>query len=708
MNIFISYSHNDEEKKDRLMIFLTALQNAGLSVNPWSDDQISAGGNWKEEIQEAMAAADMAILLITTDFLASEFIMNEEVPQLLKRRNEEGLIIFPIIAQYCPWESHDWLKELNLRPKNATPVWRDGGVHVELELKKIANEIVSLSISKNEDQIKVLIKDLDSRLSALESLLAEKGFDVAPQYSPEINEIHQQLGLLHQALKNIREIDTKFESYERDVDILQNKAISLLTDHVGIDFINREEELEKITTNQTNPLLLIEGPAGFGKTFLVQQAKGILENDSWKVIYINFLEFGEEIEVEEFYLHLANILKNNSEQEEPSDTEKVKQFLFGFLSAYGDSIAIILDNADRVKPSAAKEIRDDLLYPVTERRRDKRNFRVIVSGRRLSHWEGGSTKYVGGLNKFKKPIVLSEFNLDVIIDTLQILCRSLESKGAAAPSERELYDLACWNQILTGGHPKSLVKFIKDLYLDMYLNPAPGYFNDQLGLYNKYVLDTYNRVINDLPPKIQSIFPYICLIRTYSNESVDLIFDWVKRNIPEIEIEIEGSDIYRILLSSGLIRFNKEKKFYQDNIIRRVVSTYTRLTKKDLTNQLNNELIAYYKRKIDQDYELLGVDRCQTMILEYLYHKVQKMLSNGNDLETIITDYRDLLRNEVDNLYSLFKERFEVDGEFWFHTRQNIHDQLLADEEFLIGMLVLDNNASIDDIFGPLQDDLGL
>jgi len=108
--IFVSYSHKDEKWKDRLLTHLGALRNqARLSV--WHDRDIRPGDEWFPTIQEAMEAADIAILLITPAFLASTFIQETEVPYLLKRheQHKRGLCIFPVLATPCDWEASEWL-----------------------------------------------------------------------------------------------------------------------------------------------------------------------------------------------------------------------------------------------------------------------------------------------------------------------------------------------------------------------------------------------------------------------------------------------------------------------------------------------------------------------------------------------------------------------------------------------------------------------
>jgi tetratricopeptide (TPR) repeat protein len=140
---FISYSHKDEEEKEKLLSHLGVLGKAGL-IDLWSDDRIGAGGDWKQEIDEAMAQAKVAILLVSANSLTSDFILDEEVPTLLQRRESEGVTVFPVIAKACAWETVEWLAKMNVRPRNGRPVWSDAGAHVDEDLAAIAKEVAAI------------------------------------------------------------------------------------------------------------------------------------------------------------------------------------------------------------------------------------------------------------------------------------------------------------------------------------------------------------------------------------------------------------------------------------------------------------------------------------------------------------------------------------------------------------------------------------
>jgi transcriptional regulator with XRE-family HTH domain len=99
-NVFISYSHKDKEFLSRLMVHLKPLEKSGV-IDSWVDTKLLAGDKWKKEIEKALKGARVAILLISADFLASSFIVDNELPPLLKAAEESGVLIIPVILKPC-------------------------------------------------------------------------------------------------------------------------------------------------------------------------------------------------------------------------------------------------------------------------------------------------------------------------------------------------------------------------------------------------------------------------------------------------------------------------------------------------------------------------------------------------------------------------------------------------------------------------------
>ena len=138
--IFISYSHKDEDWKDRLVTHLGVLRHQRL-LDLWDDRRIAAGKDWHQEIQEAMATANVAILLVSANFLTSAFILNQEIPRLLERRDEEGVRIFPVIIKPCAWQMVDWLSRMQVRPTDGRPLSAGSEHQVDADLTAITTEV---------------------------------------------------------------------------------------------------------------------------------------------------------------------------------------------------------------------------------------------------------------------------------------------------------------------------------------------------------------------------------------------------------------------------------------------------------------------------------------------------------------------------------------------------------------------------------------
>ncbi|NQE54393.1 hypothetical protein C5S29_12445 [ANME-1 cluster archaeon GoMg3.2] len=141
--VFISYSHKDEAWKDRLVPHLGVLHQEGI-LDLWDDRRIGAGGNWYQKIEEAIARASVAVLLVSADFLTSKFILSKEIPALLERRDKEGLHIYPVIIKPCAWKHVKWLTRMNLRPKDGRPILGGSEFQVETDLAAIADEIADI------------------------------------------------------------------------------------------------------------------------------------------------------------------------------------------------------------------------------------------------------------------------------------------------------------------------------------------------------------------------------------------------------------------------------------------------------------------------------------------------------------------------------------------------------------------------------------
>lgn len=104
ISIFISYAHEDEKWLERLKKHLKVLAKTSDDIEYWEDTRLRGGDKWREEITKAIEKANVAILLVSTDFLASDFILSDELPPILRKAEEDGTRILPLIVSPCSFE----------------------------------------------------------------------------------------------------------------------------------------------------------------------------------------------------------------------------------------------------------------------------------------------------------------------------------------------------------------------------------------------------------------------------------------------------------------------------------------------------------------------------------------------------------------------------------------------------------------------------
>jgi tetratricopeptide (TPR) repeat protein len=142
-SLFISYSHVDREWKDKLAVHLGVLAREDrLAV--WEDSQIAAGDEWFPTIEQAIRGARVAVLLVSAEFLISNFIYREEIPRLLLGRQTGSLRLIPILVRPCAWKEVEWLANLQMRPVDGREISAGSTYQIEKDFAAIAEEIGKL------------------------------------------------------------------------------------------------------------------------------------------------------------------------------------------------------------------------------------------------------------------------------------------------------------------------------------------------------------------------------------------------------------------------------------------------------------------------------------------------------------------------------------------------------------------------------------
>jgi len=120
IDVFIAYSHNDLHHKDELKKFLRPLLREGR-ISMWDDFDIEAGQDWDAKIKERLYGADLVLLLVSADSLASDYFYGKEVKVSLECHARGETVVVPVILRHCDWTETP-LGALEALPEKGRPV----------------------------------------------------------------------------------------------------------------------------------------------------------------------------------------------------------------------------------------------------------------------------------------------------------------------------------------------------------------------------------------------------------------------------------------------------------------------------------------------------------------------------------------------------------------------------------------------------------
>src|SRR6266567_5253674 len=120
VEVFCSYAHTDEKWLRQLETHLSPLIRQGL-ISLWHDRQILPGTNWSETIDDHLETASVILLLISANFIASDYCYGVEMKRALERHEANEARVIPIVVHPCNWE-HLPLASLQALPLDAKPI----------------------------------------------------------------------------------------------------------------------------------------------------------------------------------------------------------------------------------------------------------------------------------------------------------------------------------------------------------------------------------------------------------------------------------------------------------------------------------------------------------------------------------------------------------------------------------------------------------
>ena len=176
VQIFLAYSRKDTDMLGEFVPHLSILERTHIVDRIWFDGKIEPGTNWDNEINENLQNSDIIILLISADFIASEYCYGKELKKAVGYHKSGKTKVIPIILRSCIWKDTLFSK-IQVLPKNGKPVnsWnRKDEVFAEitLRIKEIAISIknkkskaINALNKKRQEEYALLIKKAEEYFS---------------------------------------------------------------------------------------------------------------------------------------------------------------------------------------------------------------------------------------------------------------------------------------------------------------------------------------------------------------------------------------------------------------------------------------------------------------------------------------------------------------------------------------------------------------
>jgi hypothetical protein len=223
VKLFISYCHRDEKLREQLDKHLAPLKGQKV-IEAWHDRQIQAGVEWANQIDDNLNKADIILLLVSPDFVASNYCSNIELKQAVKRHESGEAIVVPVILEPCDWS---WLPFAKFQafPKDgrAITTWNNQNeafLDVATGLRKVAQELFLQRQQKlqqqhkNRENYKTKVEEALSLLTGGEISVADR--DTLDELREKLELTKEEADTIEdQAYKPFKELEENLEKYKK-------------------------------------------------------------------------------------------------------------------------------------------------------------------------------------------------------------------------------------------------------------------------------------------------------------------------------------------------------------------------------------------------------------------------------------------------------------------------------------------------------------
>lgn len=248
INIFFAYSREDSSLRGRLDKHLSSLKRS-KDIKTWFDGEIKPGEEWEKNIFSALGESDIILLLISADFISSDYCYDVEMKKAIARHENGEAIVIPVILSHCDWTETPFSK-LQALPKDGVPIVDQKWYTEDQAMKDVAigiRSIVTRKIKEREEQFSDFFQEIDSLREEKEKLNAE--LEKSRKKQAELKERMKQTSEV-ELLKAISNKDAQIQRQEitiRELKIALNENDIRASD---VDASLKDKKAKIINTGQ--------------------------------------------------------------------------------------------------------------------------------------------------------------------------------------------------------------------------------------------------------------------------------------------------------------------------------------------------------------------------------------------------------------------------------------------------------------------------
>lgn len=628
LKIFISYSHKDEDLKNELEKHLAGLKREKL-IESWHFRMIMPGTEWGKEIDEHLEKAHIILLLISPDFMASDYCYDIEVKRALERHEAGEARVIPIILRPTDWETTPF-NRLQALPKDAKPIdtWQninEAFLNVVKEMRKV------IGLLKRSYSVQAPKKSIHP--------------SVPPRIPTTLPSQEKKTNLQLSSSK-------QFPKANRTRNV-QKKTTMNRSKINKIQFVNRLDEIKLITTDYPATYLLINAPMGYGKTILLESIKTKFPKKDFFCIHITlsrkrrytFKELAsliyKEVENKPFKAKTLSKPDNFGHKVGLSilkrlNNTKIKNVLIMIDEAETLSKELISPFLNQFIP-AIQQTMNAVVQPI--------QLRFIISGRYISNWQQFATEIT------LESMSLTPFYFEAVFQTVDVY----NSRTVPQRRRQFLREFAAHLMYFTAGHPGCMAQIL-DTDFESLIEPK------EIEYYNKFLEPIIIELEHGIPNQLKDIFNILSVVRRYNSR---LLQHFIKKGL--IEWSESEHELEKLFLQTYLV--DKKYGFLTDDMARRLFAIRLRRNHFDKFIQVCKESISFYETAL-KDAEAFRPD---IIACELLFQKVQYFFykEKGDEKKfvqslTKIFEHLKTGNQAKDKLESL-KEILNSDWEFRFN-----------------------------------------